>query len=70
MGGSPHEAAGGGASGVASSTGGVDGGGSGSVDPSAEWEELAAEWLDKAVSGAAGMYADAIFKISYLTEQV
>ncbi|GLI65717.1 hypothetical protein VaNZ11_009313 [Volvox africanus] len=38
-------------------------------DPSAEWEELAAEWLDKAVSGAAGMYADAIFKIPVLTEQ-
>ncbi|GIL79342.1 hypothetical protein Vretimale_16532 [Volvox reticuliferus] len=38
-------------------------------DPSAEWEELAAEWLDKAVSGAGGMYADAIFKIPILTEQ-
>ena len=46
--------------------GGADASGGGA----AEWEELAAEWLDKAVSGAAAMYADAIFKIGDLGQQV
>ncbi|PNW86446.1 hypothetical protein CHLRE_02g086700v5 [Chlamydomonas reinhardtii] len=45
--------------------GGADASGGGA----AEWEELAAEWLDKAVSGAAAMYADAIFKIGDLGQQ-
>ncbi|KAG2435213.1 hypothetical protein HXX76_007296 [Chlamydomonas incerta] len=48
---------------AAAAGGGAEAGGA------AEWEELAAEWLDKAVSGAAGMYADAIFKIGELGQQ-
>ncbi|GLC36637.1 hypothetical protein PLESTM_000483600 [Pleodorina starrii] len=75
MGDTSDEVAGGGAAaavGGSASGGAAGGGATGSAevsDPAAEWEELAAEWLDKAVSGAAGMYTDAIFKIPALSEQ-
>ncbi|KAG2489551.1 hypothetical protein HYH03_012002 [Edaphochlamys debaryana] len=53
---------------AAAGGGGGEGGGSG-AGAAAEWEELAAEWLDKAVTGAASMYADSIFKIPDLGPQ-
>lgn len=53
------------------SAGGAEGASAGGAAASAaEWEEVAAEWLDKAVSGAAAMYTDAIFKIPELGLQV
>ncbi|PNG99512.1 Conserved oligomeric Golgi complex subunit 7, partial [Tetrabaena socialis] len=56
---------------------GVDGGAAPGLSAAAEastttaeeWEELAAEWLDQAVSGAAAQYAEAIAKIPELGQQ-
>ncbi|GFR44476.1 hypothetical protein Agub_g5739, partial [Astrephomene gubernaculifera] len=41
----------------------------GGGDSAAEWEEVAAEWLDKVVSGAAGMYGEAVCRIPALSHQ-
>ncbi len=50
----------GGAAAAASASGG------GTVGVEEEDEELAAEWLDRVVSGAAGLYADALFAVPQL----
>jgi hypothetical protein len=49
---------------------GAAGGGGVEAGGEEDWEALAADWLDRVVSAAAGLYGDAVLRIPELSAQV